>query len=211
MRKKALVCLLTAVLCFSMTACGESGGNETTTNDATTETSDNTETSDTAEETTDASGEETDDYDMEDLASDLMATSEPFTMDGAKEETWGALTVSVPNGWEFRKGDTFDEKDERYCSVKKSDFVYFDFKMEDEETIKQNYDYNKKTYTNEQTDVGGKIGDIEWEGFQYGDGFGGYGVEIFAKSSKKPIRLSIAGFAFDSPETKAILESLKIK
>ena len=94
-------------------------------------------------------------------------------MDGAAEQTWGAMTVSVPSGWEFKTGDFLDDKDERYCSVKKSDLSYFDFKMEDADVAKQQYEYNKKTYTNEQSDVGGKIGDIDWTGFQYSDGFGG--------------------------------------
>ena len=201
MRKKALVCLLTAVLCFSMTACGESKSEETTQTETATE---ETATDETATDATDSTDE------TADSATDDTAAASDFSMDGAAEQTWGAMTVSVPSGWEFKTGDFMDEKDERYCSVKKSDLSYFDFKMEDADVAKQQYEYNKKTYTNEQSDVSGKIGDIDWTGFQYSDGFGGYGFELTATVGDKPVRVSCAGFAFDSAEAKAILESFKV-
>ena len=128
----------------------------------------------------------------------------------AKTETWGDYTVGVPEGWEFRKGDTLDENDTHYCSVKKGSFSYFDFKMEDEKTMERQYNYNKKTYTNDQTDVSGKYGDIDWTGFQYSDGWGGYGIELYSTVNGKPVRVS-ATFKFDSEEVKTVLESLKIK
>ena len=128
----------------------------------------------------------------------------------AKTETWGDYTVGVPEGWEFRKGDAFDENDTHFCSVKKSSFSYIEFKMEDEKTMERQYNYNKKTYTNEQTDVSGKYGDIDWTGFQYSDGWGGYGIELYSTVNGKPVRVS-ATFKFDSEEVKTVLESLKIK
>ena len=208
MKKKALICLMTAVLCFGMTACGESS-EETAPADQTA-----TEASDTAGDTTDAADSETTDASADDASADAStddaAASSDFSMDGAEEQTWGAYTVSVPSGWEFKKGDALDEKDERYCSVSKSFITFFDFKMEDEDVAKQQYEYNKNTYTNEQSDVSGKIGDIDWVGFQYSDGLGGYGFELIGQTaSGKPIRVSCSGFKFDSPETNAILGSLK--
>ena len=129
----------------------------------------------------------------------------------ASTEEWGDFTVGIPAEWTFRKGDVFDENDTRYCSVKKSDFKYFDFKREDESLAKQHYDYNKNTYTNEQVDVSGSYGDIAWTGFQYSDGFGGYGFELIATVNDKPVRVSSAGFKFDSEEAKTILGSLIVK
>ena len=73
------------------------------------------------------------------------------------------------------------------------------------------YNYNKSTYTNEQEDVSGKYGDIEWTGFQYSDGWGGYGFELIATVNEKPVRVSSAGFKFDSEEAKTILNSLSVK
>ena len=127
-------------------------------------------------------------------------------------ETWGDLTVGVPTGWKFRKGDAFDEEDTRYCSVIKSDFItYFDFKMETKEIMEMQYNYNKQTYTNEQTDVSGTFAGIDWTGFQYSDGWGGYGFELYAMVGEKPIRVSACGFAFDSDAAKAILESVVVR
>ena len=125
-------------------------------------------------------------------------------------QTWGVFTVLVPEGWTLRKGDVFDENSPDYCSVKKSDFSYFDFKNEKEETQKQQYEYNHKTYTQDQKDLpASTIAGIEWNGFEYGSSFVP-GFELYAKAGDKFIRVSCAGFRFDSPEARAILESLKI-
>ncbi len=138
-------------------------------------------------------------------------TEEADKLTIATTENWGDYSVGVPEGWEFVKGDVFDEDDTRYCSVKKSLFYYFDFKMETEETMNNQYGYNKNTYTNEQQDVSGTYGGIDWTGFQYSDGFGGYGFELYAIANGKPVRVSSAGFTFDSEETKTVLGSLVIK
>ena len=144
-------------------------------------------------------------------STEAAPATEAAAVNLASTETWGDYTVGVPEGWKFRKGDVFDEADTRYCSVKKSDFSFFDFKMEKEDTAKQQYEYNKKTYTQEQKDVSGKYGEIDWTGFQYSDGAGGYGFELMATVNGKPVRVSCSGFAFDSAEAKAVLGSLVIK
>ena len=142
----------------------------------------------------------------------------PVTSSSAAEDkeitgetkTWGVFTVMIPEGWEFKGGDTFDENDPNYCSVKKSDFSYFDLKSEKDEVMKNQYEYNKKTYTSNQKDIPAtKVGDIEWTGFEYGSDFGD-GFELYAVSNGKNIRVSCAGFKFDSPEAKAILASIKL-
>lgn len=127
----------------------------------------------------------------------------------AETLTWGDWSFAVPDGFELKGGDLWDENDPRYFSLKKSDFSYFDFKADDENTIMNSYNYNKQTYTNEQKDVQARLGDIEWVGFQYGDGFGGQGFEAYATVDGTPIRVSSAGFPFDSDTAKEILGSLK--
>ena len=193
MRKKLLVCMLTVVMCVGLSACGGDSGT-TPAADDTTQTTDNSGSGDTT-----------------DAGTDQGATEEAFSMDGAKEETWGDLTVSVPSGYEFKKGDAFDENDTRYCTVKKSDLHYIDFKMEDDDVCKQQYEYNKKTYTNEQKDVSATYADIAWTGFEYSDGFGGKGFEAYAKVGDKNIRISGVSVGFDSEEAKAILGTVKVK
>ena len=127
-----------------------------------------------------------------------------------KTETWGVFTVLVPDGWTLRKGDALDENDQSVCSVKKSDFSYFDLKSEKDDVMKQKYDYNKKTYTDQQKDLPAtKVGDIEWNGFEYGGDFN-KGFELYATVNCKNIRVSSCGFKFDSPEAKAVLGSIKL-
>ena len=136
-------------------------------------------------------------------------TTQPDEITGT-EQTWGVFTVMVPEGWELRHGDALDENDPNVCSVKKSSFKYFDLKSEKENVQKQQYEYNKNTYTNGQTDIPPTtIGSIEWTGFQYTNDFGG-GFELYAQSNGKYIRVSCAGFSFDSIETSAVLGSLKV-
>lgn len=181
MKKQIAIALAAVCMCASLVACG--GSSEST----------------TSAPATDAP-----------VATEAETTA-PASVTIASTETWGDYTVGIPEGWTFRKGYALDETDTTCCSVKKSDFSYFDFNMEKEETMKNKYNYNKNTYTNEQTDVSGKIGDIDWTGFQYSDGWGGYGFELYATANGKPVRVSCAGFKFDSAEAKAVLESLKIK
>lgn len=136
------------------------------------------------------------------------ATGEEENAGPSETKTWGDWSVSVPGGFELKGGDSFDENDTRYFSVKKSDFVFFDFKADGEQNIMNHYNYNKQTYTNEQVDVEARLGDADWVGFQYSDGWGGYGFEAYATVNGQLIRVSCCGFRFDSDTAKEILGSL---
>ena len=122
MKKKILACMLTAVMALGLVACGDSSAPATGEGNATTDAG----TTDAG--TTDAG------------TTDAGTTEEAFSMDGAKEETWGDLTVSVPAGYEFKKGDALDEKDTRYCAVRKSELHGIEFKMEDDNVCQQQYE-----------------------------------------------------------------------
>ena len=136
-------------------------------------------------------------------STDTTAAPQPET------KTWGNWTVDVPAGYEFKSGDFLDETDIRYFSVKKSSFSYFEFKADGEDRIMNNYNYNKNTYTNGQKDVSGTFGGSEWVGFQYSDGYGGYGFEAYATVNGEMIRVSSAGYTFDNEVVSAVLGSLK--
>ncbi len=189
MLKKVLVGLVMLVLGVCLMACG----------------------SDKEEDKADKSNKDDKAAEKSDETVTEESTPEEEKLAIASTETWGDFTVGIPTDWTFRKGDTFDENDTRYCSVKKSDFKYFDLKMEEEQVANNQYNYNKNTYTNEQEDVSGKYGDIEWTGFQYSDGWGGYGFELIATVNEKPVRVSSCGFKFDSEEAQLVLNSLVIK
>lgn len=197
--KKLLLLLLSLALCACLAACGddddddrEKKNNKKNESVAATETPTPAETDPTPEAT---------------------PTEAAPAITIASTETWGDFTVGVPEGWTFRKGDVFDEEDTRYCSVKKSDFSYFDLKMQEENIATQQYAYNKNTYTNEQVDITVNYGGISWTGFQYSDGWGGYGFELigYAGDDNKIVRISSCGFAYDSEAAKTVLGSLVIK
>lgn len=122
---------------------------------------------------------------------------------------WGNYSVLLPEGYELKEASDFSSYD---FSVRKSSFNFFDFNTEaDDQTMMNHYNYNKQTYTNEQTDVEATYGDNKWTGFQYSDGYGGYGFEAYMTLNGKIVRVSCAGYTFDSAEAKAILASLKTK
>ncbi len=178
--------LLAALMSLSFVSCGSG---------------DSSSAADAAESTVQSAAEED--------PAEPSATAEDKEITGTVE-TWGVYTVLVPDGWKLRKGDVLDENSPDYCSVKKSDLSWIDFKNEKEETQKKQYEYNHKTYTYNQKDLPAvTIAGIEWNGFEYGDDFTP-GFELYGQSNGKFIRVSGAGFKFDSPEAKAVLESLKI-
>lgn len=139
------------------------------------------------------------------------STAVPGTTEPAASQTMrcGDWTVEVPAGYELKIGDFMDETDTRYFSVRKSNFSYFDFSADGEESIRRHYYYNRETYINEQKDVKGRFGGNEWVGFQYSDGYGGYGVEAYAFVGGEMIRVASAGYDFDSDVLKAVLGSLQ--
>ena len=125
-------------------------------------------------------------------------------------KTWGIYQVLIPDGWTLRGGDVFDDNDERLCSVKKSDFSYFELKCETEDVQQRQYNYNKNTYTLNQADLPATtIAGIEWNGFEYGNELT-KGFELYGSSNGRFLRVSGVGFAFGSAEAKAVLGSIKV-
>lgn len=118
--------------------------------------------------------------------------------------------ILIPEEFEL-VADTLVEGNPHFVSVKRSDFTYFDFRnYTDESEMTRDYEYVKKTYTYEQTPVSATLQGISWEGFQYGDGFGGYAFEVYTVIETNYLRVSSAGFAFDHETVKAVLGSVKM-
>lgn len=143
---------------------------------------------------------------------------EPQTGAGAStsgEETSGDtqgfgdfVSVLVPEGYTFERC-SWNEENPHYISIEKSDWVYFNLNnYTTEEEMTADYNYVKKTYTNEQVDVSATYGGIDWIGFQYGDGFGGYCLELYAIIGTNYLRVDSAGLAFDDPTVGAVLGSI---
>lgn len=194
--KKLLILLLALGMCFCLAACGDDEEND---REKKSDKDSKKATPTVAEDPTPTE------------APDDPTPTEAPALAIATTEVWGDFTVGIPEGWTFRKGDVFSDEDTSVCSVKKSDFSYFTFNMESEKTATQKYNYNKNTYTNEQVDITCTYAGIDWTGFQYSDGWGGYGFELIATVNDKPVRVSCCGFRYDSEAAKLVLESLVIK
>lgn len=133
------------------------------------------------------------------------APAEPGQISGETKE-YNGYSMLIPDGFTLKEPGEFSSYD---FAVRKSDFYYFDFNTEqDNELAMQHYDYNKNTYINEQTDVEATYGENTWTGFQYSDGWGGWGFEAYTTFGDHIVRVSSAGFKFDSAEAQAILASL---
>ena len=70
-----------------------------------------------------------DDNGTSSTAADSSSAAEDKEITG-ETKTWGVFTVLVPEGWELKGGNVLDENDQNVCSVKKSDFSYFELKSE---------------------------------------------------------------------------------
>lgn len=155
-----------------------------------------------------------DDSDLEDgVQSDSLNNNDtPADGDGGvtgSTDGFGDFaSILVPEEFRFER-DSWNEENPHYVSVKRSDFAYFDFRnFTDEEELMKEYEYVKKTYTNEQQDVSANYGGIDWTGFQYGDGYGGYGFEAYAIIGNNYLKVASGGFAFDNEIAQAILGSV---
>ena len=140
------------------------------------------------------------------VETDPAIETEPADVTG-QMESYGDYSVLVPAGYSLEgPASEFSYYD---FNVQKSAFYYFYFiTTDDDDRIMRDYEYNKNTYTNEQEDVAAVYGENAWTGFQYSDGWGGYGFEVYATVGGKLVRVSSAGYRFDSPEAEAILGSL---
>lgn len=180
----AVIALLLAVMMLAsvLVACGESKSEKPADDSKPAETS--------AEEQTEAPASE---------KADITGTN----------ADWGAYTVLIPDGFELKEAGEFSSYD---FSVRKSDFSFFDFNTEaDDDNMMQHYNYNKSTYINEQKEFEQTWGANQWTGFQYSDGFGGWGFEAYTTVDGKIVRVSSAGFTYDSAEAEAVMASFSKK
>ena len=191
---KTAALLLAASMTLSLASCGSS---------------DSSDKSDSSKSTTTTAAPAEESL-PEESAADESQPEENKEITG-ETTNWGIYTFLLPEGWTLRGGDAFDDNDVNICSVKKSDFSYFQFKCEDEATQQRQYNYNKETYTLNQKDLPATtIAGIEWNGFEYGNEMS-MGFELYGSTGGKFLRVSGVGFAFDSAEAKAVLGSLRVE
>lgn len=197
MRKRLLTGVLVIAMAVSLVACGDAKPDETTEAVTSTETTEETK-ADATEEATEAT-------DVESL---------DFEMPNGTTESWGIYEeVFVPEDMKLTTGDTIDSENENAVWVTKTDNAmnYFYFVLSTEEqsekdiatTLETNGKYNPE-------EVAIKIGDIEWKGVGYSY-LGSDVAQMYATIGDKVINVRMAGFAYNSDYSGAILSSIKVK
>ena len=131
-------------------------------------------------------------------------------------ETWGEISVFVPDGFEFHGGNItgVDDTDEKQCYMKKDPQSMYDYiwivVKDDEASAKSNVETTKDV--NKAEDVTVKADNGEWTGCHYVyESYKG-SVDcgaIYATVDGKTIQVNFAGYAPESKEMKAVLSSLK--
>lgn len=140
----------------------------------------------------------------------------------AKEEvkgevqTWGKISIFVPEGYEFGHGSITgsDDEDESQCYLRPegstSMYDYFWIVVNSEETVKNNISMSKEV--NSADDITFKAGDTEWTGCHYlyttalnGDVDCG---TVYRMIGDEAYQVSFAGYATDSAVMTAVLSSI---
>lgn len=115
--------------------------------------------------------------------------------------------VLVPEGWtlEHYRDETY------YISVKRSNNRCIELTnfYDNEGGMKSLHEYSKGIYTDEQTEISGTYNGITWTGFQYHETAQLYSFQVYTTDlGLNYLEASGTGYAFDSPETEAILSSI---
>jgi hypothetical protein len=151
----------------------------------------------------------------------VQTTEAPAAKLTGTTESWGAYAeVFVPDGMKLTGGSQIDKEDQNSMWVQKSDNAlnYFLFVISTEEQCQKDVaatkEYNKDSdKVTEMKDVSVQTGAYTWTGVSYlYETYSGPSpvVQMYAVIGDKAVNVRMAGFAYDSDVTKAILESLKL-
>ncbi len=151
----------------------------------------------------------------------VQTTEAPAAKLTGTTDSWGVYAeVFVPDGMKLTGGSQLDKEDPNGMWIQKSDNAmnYYLFGISTEEQCQKDVaatkEYNKDAEkVTELQDVSIKIGAYEWTGVSYMyETYTGPSpvVQMYAVIGDKAVNVRMAGFAYDSDMTKAILESIKL-
>ena len=128
-----------------------------------------------------------------------------------KTQTWGNITVLVPDDMNFKGGSMLDEKDPNVVNISKKDNAtnYFLITInDDEEGVKSGVESTKKMNKGSE-DVTFEAG-TKWTGVSY-DYSGTPAFQVYGKVDGKYVVIQSFGFKTDDDVTTSVLGSLKVK
>lgn len=126
------------------------------------------------------------------------------------EQTWGNITLLVPEGMELKGGNILDENDPDVLNIheKDNEFHYFMVTIYDEESCKNSIS-GTKDMNDEVKDVNLDVGGIKWTGVTY-DVYGTPGLQVYAPINGKYALVSAYSYELDDDVTQAVLGSIKL-
>ena len=127
-----------------------------------------------------------------------------------KTETWGNITVAVPDGMTLKGGSIVDEKDPDVVNISKDDNAmnYFLITInDDEDSVKDGIEATREANDGAK-DVSFDAGK-SWTGVSY-DFSGTAVMQIYAEFDGRFAVVQSYGFASDDEATKSVLSSLKV-
>lgn len=138
------------------------------------------------------------------------ANSQSAQQAEVKTETWGNITVAVPDGMKLKGGSVLDEKDPDVVNISKEDNAmnYFLITIsDDEDSAKSGIEATReanKGAADVSIDAGAK-----WTGVTY-DFSGTDVMHIYATVDGRIATVQSYGFKSDDEVTKSVLSSLKV-
>ena len=129
------------------------------------------------------------------------------TADG---ETWGNITVFVPDGMTLTGGNALDAKNPDVLTIKKNDneLNYFLITASDDEDSAKSGIESTREFNEGAKDVSVDAG-TTWTGVTY-EYFGTPAFHIYGTVDGRVAVIQSYGFAADSDETKSVLGSIKL-
>ena len=127
-----------------------------------------------------------------------------------KTETWGNITVLVPEGMTLKGGNALDEKNPDVVNISKDDNAmnYFLITInDDEDSAKMGIDSTKEVNEGSK-DVSLEAG-VKWTGVSY-EFSGSPAFQVYGEFDGRFAVVQSFGFGADEDVTKSVLESLKV-
>ena len=133
------------------------------------------------------------------------------TSTAGKTQTWGNITVLVPEGMTLKGGNVLDEKDPDVVNISKNDNAmnYFLITINDtEDGAKMGIDSTKEANKGSE-DVSFEAG-VKWTGVSY-EYSGSPAFQAYGEFDGRFAVVQSFGFGVDEDVTKSVLTSLKVK
>ena len=140
------------------------------------------------------------------------ANTEAPAAPAADVQSWGNISLAVPEGYTLKGGSLFDEEDPDQLTISGQGLDYFQVSIvESEEDAKDNLDMTKSL--NEELkpeDVTVTANGVTWTGVYY-NSYGYDCFQVYAKLNGKIVQVNGCGCKQDSSLANAVLSSIVVK